>query len=383
MANPSTSNEILKWFRAHKVLISDAINDLFPFLYVLRDKQIISEEEFKNCQDKVDSNPNGIHKAVYEVLENIKTNVSAVMEVFSKENLKKHQDLQPLHSSLQNVLQPAGNNSATEPGSSNLLQTNKDNSESSIRKEGEKMQNQKKQNLVVQVQRLKVTCGKSKGFLYKTKLETGPGSPKCIKASNGNWYTLREFVIKGGHASWKSWRSSIQYNGLPLEKLIKWGDVLNLYQRRLRIKKTKTGTVNVADHGMTPPSQHPLSSQPQCAACKEGGSLVCCCSCSRFFHCFCHVPQESAGKRKKWKCTLCKLEMHCAAYSLSDDQVLKLKIIGKNTLKCAFLLLKIWCEPKSFHFADKPTTGQKIAEDGRELQNEFEKSFDEVFLFCN
>ncbi|XP_061490397.1 nuclear body protein SP140-like protein isoform X1 [Rhineura floridana] len=403
MANPSTSNEILEWFRANKVLISAAIKDLFPFLYVLRDKQIISEEEFKNWKDKVHSNPNDIRKVVYEVLENIKTNVSAVMEVFSKENLKNYQDLQSLHSSLQNVLQSAGNSSATEPGSSNLLQTNKDNSESSIRKQGKGIQNKERKKILGP---LIVLCGKLKGVLYKRKLAAGV-TQKCIRGLNGVWYTPREFEIAGGCVNAKSWRRSIRCRGVTLETLIKRGDLPE--PARKSLKKVKP------------------ENDDTCEVCMEAGSEMLCHSCCRSFHYSCHIPQEPPGRRRMWKCTLCKWKN---SLFHKEDKVLKQRMAAKQTLACEFLLLKVWCEPESVVFAYQPITtqsydnclsrpmwlkqineklrekqyetvgdfigdmrlvfcndqmfnqGQKTAEDGRKLQSEFENNFREVFSIC-
>ncbi|XP_033004056.1 nuclear body protein SP140-like [Lacerta agilis] len=134
MSALGTSGEILEWFRANKMQISAAIKDLFPFLFILRDKNIISEEQFKNCFEQVSSNANALHRVVYSVLESITNNVSGVKEIFCQENLEAYPNLKPIHESLENVLQRATKSSATGPGSKNIFQTKKNDSEFSAPK---------------------------------------------------------------------------------------------------------------------------------------------------------------------------------------------------------------------------------------------------------
>lgn len=45
--NPSIRDEIWKLFQDKKVTISLKIKKAFPFFHILRDKQIISEENFQ------------------------------------------------------------------------------------------------------------------------------------------------------------------------------------------------------------------------------------------------------------------------------------------------------------------------------------------------
>ncbi|XP_061490398.1 nuclear body protein SP140-like protein isoform X2 [Rhineura floridana] len=251
-----------------------------------------------------------------------------------------------------------------------------------------------------------VLCGKLKGVLYKRKLAAGV-TQKCIRGLNGVWYTPREFEIAGGCVNAKSWRRSIRCRGVTLETLIKRGDLPE--PARKSLKKVKP------------------ENDDTCEVCMEAGSEMLCHSCCRSFHYSCHIPQEPPGRRRMWKCTLCKWKN---SLFHKEDKVLKQRMAAKQTLACEFLLLKVWCEPESVVFAYQPITtqsydnclsrpmwlkqineklrekqyetvgdfigdmrlvfcndqmfnqGQKTAEDGRKLQSEFENNFREVFSIC-
>nr|XP_028586573.1 nuclear body protein SP140-like isoform X1 [Podarcis muralis] len=467
MSALGTSGEILEWFRANKMQISAAIKDSFPFFFILRDKKIISEEQFKICSEQVSSNANALQRVVYSVLESIANNVSAVKEIFCPENLEAYQNLKPIYESLENVLQRATNSFATGLGSKSIVQTKKNNSEFSAPKgfpflltpkfdqemaepsktnffsegeastsyqglkvagatesmakmspgptntclkmggtpKGKGIQNIKKDKPVVQGSTVIVTCGKTRGVLYKEKLAAG-ATQKCIKNFKGTWFTPQEFLIEG-EIGGTNWRRSIRYQGAPLETLIKDG---------MLPEPART----------TPGKNKPTDGI--CEVCMEEGSDICCSSCSKSFHLSCHVPEELAVKRF-WKCTFCKWKGNIY---FKEDQVLRWKMGAKPKNTCEFLLLKIWCEPEGAVFADEPVTiqtcddiypnnpmwlkrikeklnlnqyetvgdfigdlrlmfsnflkfhqGQDVAEDGRKLQNEFEKSFREAFSICN
>ncbi|XP_005092025.1 deformed epidermal autoregulatory factor 1 homolog [Aplysia californica] len=66
---------------------------------------------------------------------------------------------------------------------------------------------------------LPVRCKHTNGELHKSKFGSG-GRGKCIKASDGVWYTPNEFEAAAGRASSKDWKRSIRYGGRTLQCLI-------------------------------------------------------------------------------------------------------------------------------------------------------------------
>ncbi|GCB79937.1 hypothetical protein scyTo_0017982, partial [Scyliorhinus torazame] len=65
---------------------------------------------------------------------------------------------------------------------------------------------------------LPVSCGDITGLLDKTKLALG-SREACIKYKD-DWYTPREFEVKGGREKSKNWKVSIQCKGHRLSKLL-------------------------------------------------------------------------------------------------------------------------------------------------------------------
>ncbi|XP_045689692.1 nuclear body protein SP140-like protein, partial [Phyllostomus hastatus] len=66
---------------------------------------------------------------------------------------------------------------------------------------------------------LRVACGEMRGLLIKRKLERG-ATRKCIRTEDGNWFTPREFEVRGGYQAC-NWKTSLTCSGKTLKKLIK------------------------------------------------------------------------------------------------------------------------------------------------------------------
>ncbi|XP_060049744.1 nuclear body protein SP140-like protein [Erinaceus europaeus] len=81
---------------------------------------------------------------------------------------------------------------------------------------------------------LPVTCGELNGTLLKNKFREGK---ECIQSEDGDWFTTREFEIKGGYERSKKWKMSIRCDEKTLLWLIKNGYLLNpprMYYKRKR-----------------------------------------------------------------------------------------------------------------------------------------------------
>ncbi|XP_035880898.1 nuclear body protein SP140-like [Phyllostomus discolor] len=167
---------------------------------------------------------------------------------------------------------------------------------------------------------LPVACGVMTGLLIKRKLERG-ATRKCIRTEDGNWFTPKEFEVKGGYQS-SNWKTNLTCGGKTLKQLMELGFI--------------------PQTPVTRENRQLEENSDKCTICQDGGRLFPCENCQSFFHGDCHLPPVDT-KRNGWNCTFCIVETSSGSLQdYQESEVLVKEMDPGRKLKCEFLLLKVY-----------------------------------------
>ncbi|XP_038604943.1 nuclear body protein SP140-like isoform X2 [Tachyglossus aculeatus] len=266
--DPELENHLLIKFKEKKVAISNAVNKLFPFIYSLRDQALISNSMLQHCKNE--SVPIG--QRIYNILEKLekKFNKKVLKVLFNRNNIMEYPDLKRIRRNFEDVL--SDDSSPERSDSEEAMEINNtprspqgvinpdraQGSKPKIYKDKQKRQylrvvrrgtrHSQSQSVDFNSPQLPVTCSKASGTLYKEKMKKG-SSEKCIMDTNGEWFTLREFEIKGERGRFKNWKKSISCSGHTLEWLASEGfipkpprqyGIKGVAKKKLPLKQSQT-----------------------------------------------------------------------------------------------------------------------------------------------
>uniref|UniRef100_A0A9L0IIE7 Nuclear body protein SP140-like protein n=1 Tax=Equus asinus TaxID=9793 RepID=A0A9L0IIE7_EQUAS len=361
---------IFRHFRRHKVEISSAIKKPFPFLEGLCDREFITKKMYEDAQDSC-RNLVPIQRVVYHVLSELeKTFDLPLLEaLFSEVNMQEYPDLHGIYKSFEKGISsgdfskssfkeepqepsvselssvsgvPRGQEAKTKNShASDMMDTVNPGNNFTLGKSTRQRRSRmdRNENVNFHSEILPVTCGQAKGMLYKRKLKRGT-LVKCIQSEGGDWMTLREFEVNGGHEKSSNWKLSVRCGGRPLRWLIEEGFLPK--PPRIYTKKKK------------------LENTDKCAVCLDEGRLFCCYSCLKTFHEDCHIPPVET-QRILWSCTFCRMSMSSGSQQCHrESEVLARQMGPEEQLKCEFLLLKIYCCVESSLFAKTPQNNDEL-----------------------
>ncbi|XP_045709043.1 nuclear body protein SP140-like protein [Phyllostomus hastatus] len=274
------------FFKRHKVQISNAIKEPFPFLEILRDRGFITNKKYNESQEKL-THEISTQQVVYSILCGLEKtfDLSLLDSLFSKTIMKFYPDLYYTYkifkneiSNINNFLEsdaeenkgrsdiqlsleqgpgeksylsllwsgpcPLNHNGTatsdnglskqlsetedigvmvdTTTGNNDALESQQANEQCAQQSEPAGSKNHKEEYVDFHSEILPVTCGEMKGMLYKNKLEEG-STVKCIKTEDGNWFTPQEFEAAGNYKRSRNWKNTAHCGGKTLKRLMEEG----------------------------------------------------------------------------------------------------------------------------------------------------------------
>ncbi|KAM5325257.1 nuclear body protein SP140-like protein isoform 3-T3 [Glossophaga mutica] len=323
----------LRFFKMLKVEISRAIGESYPLLQLLHDCGFITSELYDVSKDSLKKGHN-VEEVVYNILIEVEKKFDRLLKMlFDEFTLKRNPDLNHIYEIFKNESE-AEENKEMHDLQSSLEQGLMDVGNKSALQKPKKTTSATQQPgaPVNRRQIIRVKCRKLNGLLIKRKLEQG-ATRKCIRTADGNWFTPREFELRGGYQA-SNWKTNLTCGGKTLKELIELGFLRPPPIMRERINQEENSD--------------------KCKICQDGGRLFRCEKCQSFFHGDCHLPPVDTT-RNGWNCTFCTMENPSQSLQrYRESEVLEKQMGPEEKLKCEFLLLKVYHHLESNIFPNIP-----------------------------
>ncbi|XP_076733046.1 autoimmune regulator [Maylandia zebra] len=291
--------------------IAMAVDDPFPLVYGLADKNIITEQLLKETLEK--EAREGIHKAMYSllswVLEQSRSTVQAFLNNLSKDyNLDSYPRLQTLLTNLDSRRETAGSKHENRPSGGHKPPHSKKRSHADRELSSQRSQYHAKTT----------DGGGSKVKLYRVKSEA-PGSKL---PSENSVQVLSSTIQRGVHLPSSSSSFSVPSTDPPVnhdnqEKV----HVMQAYclegatrepikagggpSEETNASKSKSAK-STFHHQVETATRMIHYNDDECTVCKDGGELICCDGCPRAFHLACLDPPLSSIPSGSWQCEWCR-----------------------------------------------------------------------------
>ncbi|KAG7526907.1 autoimmune regulator [Solea senegalensis] len=282
--------------------IAMAVDDPFPLVYGLADKNIITDQMLKDTLEKQSSE--GIHKAMYSllscVLEQSRSTVQAFWRNMTKDyNLDSYPKLHTLVTHLHSKRDTTGSKSEKKSSGCDKTPHVKKRSHEERKNSSNKFS-----------QYHAKTSGKVK--LYRVKSE----APASQLQSGNSVQPVSSSVQRGVVLSSSSSSTELSISHKPSEtihiKQVFGSDVLKTSAGSARkciniggdfysqgpLEETSSASVSTFYH-----KGH--YNDDECTVCKDGGELICCDGCPRAFHLTCLDPPLTSIPCGTWQCEVC------------------------------------------------------------------------------
>ncbi|XP_007567089.1 autoimmune regulator isoform X3 [Poecilia formosa] len=265
--------------------IAMAVDDPFPIVYGLADKNIITEQQLQDTLKKEVSE--GIHKAMYSLLswliEQSRSTLQAFWSNLSKDyNMDSYPKLKALLANLNT--RPDAPRSKVENRSSG----------------GVKASHSKKRSHEDKVQHSEYHAKTSDGTVSKVKLYRVKSEAGALQLPSGN--NLPFSQDKKENIQIKQERTALDGS---IRKCIKGAEGFPSYSLAEKShEKSKSASARFIHQG----EANTIiihSNDDECAVCKDGGELICCDGCPRAFHLACLNPPLTSIPSGSWQCEWC------------------------------------------------------------------------------
>ncbi|XP_058260971.1 nuclear body protein SP140-like protein isoform X2 [Hemibagrus wyckioides] len=237
-----THEELVDFFHRKKTEIS-CMEEPHIFLKQLRDHNLVPEDLYQEVIKR--KSKKTIQDGVYKILDRVEKKGGVYVKEFwrcvSEDHIQQEyhvfrtllRNLQDgsfrKHVKLPDAEKPLRNKDGEKEGKKQMqMEGTRKRGDEEIKKEepgpssGSSQKKAAKEQILSSLYKKKkipVTCGGKKGKLYRGKLAKGE---ECI-LSRRQWFTPVEFERISGKESYKNWKLSIRYQGVPLQELIKAG----------------------------------------------------------------------------------------------------------------------------------------------------------------
>ncbi|XP_047225206.1 autoimmune regulator isoform X2 [Girardinichthys multiradiatus] len=303
--------------------IAMAVDDPFPIVYGLADKNIITEQQLQDTLKKEGSE--GIHKAMYSLLSWLSDQSRSTLQAFWS-NLSKDYNMDS-YPKLKTLL----TNLKTERDAPRFKAKNRSSG-------GVKASHSKKrshEDRGTNVQHSEYHAQTSDGTVNKVKLYRVKSEAGALQLPSGNSLQIASSSVQRGVVLSSS--SSSSSSDLPLShdkkeniqikqeytaldgsirKCIKVAESFHSYSlaEKSNEEKSKSSSAKFIQQGETNIIMiH--SNEDECAVCKDGGELICCDGCPRAFHLTCLNPPLTSIPSGSWQCEWCcglRVKQECA-----------------------------------------------------------------------
>ncbi|XP_034038510.1 autoimmune regulator [Thalassophryne amazonica] len=314
------STKLRATLREMRTDIAMAVNDPFPLVYGLADKNIITEQLLKDTLEK--EGREGIHKAMYSlltwILEQSRSTIQSFWSSLTKDyNMDSYPKLQTLLTDLQStilVLFLTGRDVACsrhEKNGPKALQSRKRNQEDKRTKFHD-------QHSQYQAKTSDGPGGKVK--LYRVKSEAPPlqlPSGNSVQAVCSTAHTAVTVTSSSGSAepplSLEAGekihvKTLFGTEGTARKCIQVDGDYYSCHPPDDTEDPSEATAAKTSFHHKRETEISMVQSHyndDECTVCKDGGELICCDGCPRAFHLYCLEPPLTSIPRGSWQCEQC------------------------------------------------------------------------------